>query len=63
MKHLIAIIFAIMPVFAFAAGGNIHLDDMKVDLEDTASLQRGAQVFTNHCMGCHSTKFARAITE
>lgn len=60
MKKLIAIIFAIMPAFAFAAGGsNIPLDDMKVDLEDKASLQRGAQVFANYCMGCHSTKFAR----
>lgn len=60
MKQLIAILFAIMPAFALAAGGpSIPLDDMKVDLEDKASLQRGAQVFTNYCMGCHSTKFAR----
>jgi ubiquinol-cytochrome c reductase cytochrome c1 subunit len=59
MKKLIAIVFAVMPVFAFAAGGGVHLDDMKVDLEDKASLQRGAQVFANYCMGCHSTKFAR----
>ncbi|QIZ83474.1 cytochrome c1 [Bermanella marisrubri] len=60
MKQLIAIIFAILPAFAFAAGGgNVKLDDMPVDLEDKASLQRGAQLFTNYCMGCHSTKFAR----
>jgi len=59
MKKLIAILFAIMPAFAFAAGGSVHLDDMKVDLEDKASLQRGAQLFTNYCMGCHSTKYAR----
>jgi len=59
MKQLIAIIFAILPAFTFAAGGNVHLDDMPVDLEDKASLQRGAQLFTNYCMGCHSTKFAR----
>lgn len=59
MKKLIAIIFAIMPAFAFAAGGGVHLDDMKVDLEDQPSLQRGAKYFANYCMGCHSTKFAR----
>ncbi|MFT6153961.1 MAG: ubiquinol-cytochrome c reductase cytochrome c1 subunit [Bermanella sp.] len=59
MKYLIAIIFAIMPVFAFAAGPSVPLDDMKVDLHDQASLQRGAKNFANHCMGCHSTKFAR----
>ena len=59
MKSLIAVIFALLPSFAFAAGGNVHLDDMKVDLEDSASLQRGAKYFANYCMGCHSTKFAR----
>lgn len=60
MKQLIAILFAIMPAFALAAGGpSVPLDKMKVDLEDQASLQRGAQVFTNYCMGCHSSKFAR----
>jgi ubiquinol-cytochrome c reductase cytochrome c1 subunit len=59
MRNLIAIIFAIMPVFAFAAGGNVHLDKMNVDLQDEASLQRGAKNFANLCMGCHSTKFAR----
>jgi len=59
MKKLIAIMFAIMPAFAFAAGGGVPLDDMKVDLEDSASMQRGAKYFANYCMGCHSTKFAR----
>jgi ubiquinol-cytochrome c reductase cytochrome c1 subunit len=59
MKSLIAVIFAFLPGFVLAAGGNVHLDDMKVDLEDSASLQRGAKYFTNYCMGCHSTKFAR----
>jgi ubiquinol-cytochrome c reductase cytochrome c1 subunit len=59
MKILIAIIFAIMPAFVFAAGASVPLDNMKVDLTDTASLQRGAKNFANHCMGCHSTKFAR----
>lgn len=59
MKLLIAVVFAILPAFTFASGGDVHLDKMKVDLEDGASLQRGAQLFTNYCMGCHSTKFAR----
>lgn len=53
MKLLIAVVFAILPAFTFASGGDVHLDKMKVDLEDSASLQRGAQLFTNYCMGCH----------
>lgn len=29
------------------------------DLEDTASLQRGAQLYMNYCSGCHSLKYMR----
>lgn len=59
MKTLIALVFALLPALSLAAGGGVHLDEMKVDLEDNASLQRGAKYFANYCMGCHSTKFAR----
>jgi ubiquinol-cytochrome c reductase cytochrome c1 subunit len=30
-----------------------------VDLDDTASLQRGAQLYMNNCVGCHSLKYMR----
>lgn len=30
-----------------------------VDLHDTASLQRGARLFVNYCMGCHSLRYLR----
>jgi len=60
MKKLIVVLFALLPTLAFAAGGSsVPLDDAKVDLDDKASLQRGAQAFVNNCMGCHSAKFAR----
>ena len=29
------------------------------NLRDTASLQRGAHIFFNYCVGCHSLKYAR----
>ena len=29
------------------------------DLDDTASLQRGAQLYMNYCSGCHSLKYVR----
>ena len=29
------------------------------DITDTASLQRGAQLFMNYCSGCHSLKYLR----
>jgi ubiquinol-cytochrome c reductase cytochrome c1 subunit len=30
------------------------LDRAPIDLHDKASLQRGAQIFVNHCLNCHS---------
>jgi len=59
MKKLIAVVFALLPALTLAAGAKVHLDDAMVDLDDQASLQRGAKYFANYCMGCHSTKFAR----
>ena len=61
MKRII-ILFAVLVGFAAqlqAAGGGVHLYDAKVDLDDTPSLQQGARVFINYCMGCHSAKYMR----
>ncbi len=34
-------------------------DTTEVDPYDLSSLQRGAQIYMNYCLGCHSLKFAR----
>tara|TARA_B100001175_G_scaffold6175_1_gene4778 strand:- start:2917 stop:3759 length:843 start_codon:yes stop_codon:yes gene_type:complete len=34
-------------------------DSAEVDPYDVPSLQRGAQIYMNYCLGCHSLKFAR----
>lgn len=45
---------------AVAAGGHgPELEKAHVDITDKASLQRGARVFVNYCMGCHSLNFMR----
>ena len=59
MKKVFALIAAFIPAVAMAAGGNVHLEEHRTDLHDTASLQRGAQTFANYCMGCHSMGHAR----
>jgi len=59
MKKIFALIAAFVPAVALASGGDVHLDEHRTDLHDTASLQRGAQTFTNYCMGCHSMEHAR----
>ena len=38
-------------------GGN--LQQAGTDLDDQASLQRGAQLYMNYCSGCHSLKYVR----
>ena len=53
-----------LPLKAVAAGGGAcgdleQCDAFTPNVEDTASLQRGAQVFMNYCLGCHSAKYSR----
>ncbi len=44
---------------AIAAGGGVPLESANVDIQNTASLQRGAKLFANYCMGCHSLNYMR----
>jgi len=43
---------------AVAAGG-AHLEHSGANINDTASLQRGAKWYVNYCFGCHSLSFMR----
>lgn len=58
-KQLIALVFALLPVTAMAAGGNVQLEDFDADLSDKTSLQNGMKIFVENCMGCHSAKYQR----
>lgn len=42
-----------------AAGALVPLDDPEIDLRDKESLQRGAQIFMNYCLGCHQMQYQR----
>ena len=50
---------AAVPAATFAAGGHVKLDRAPIDNHDTASLQRGAKLFVNYCMGCHGAEYMR----
>ena len=55
-------LLAVIPLNATASGGacgEIPCDHFHKDLEDKASLQRGAKLFVNYCMGCHSANYSR----
>ncbi len=56
MKRLKNFLFllAAAPVLAFASGATVHLDKAPVNLADQESLQRGARMFVNYCLNCHS---------
>lgn len=59
MKKIIAIIALALPMAAFAAGTSVHLDDAKVNLGNEKALQRGAKLYMNYCIGCHSMQYQR----
>ncbi len=44
---------------AFAASGGVELRKAYINIEDKASLQRGAKLFTDYCLSCHSARFVR----
>ena len=62
-KKIIAIsLFIIFTTSSYASGGDLHLDKAPIDRNDIASLQRGAQIFVNKCLGCHSAQYLRYKT-
>jgi ubiquinol-cytochrome c reductase cytochrome c1 subunit len=58
MKKLLAIFLLAIPAIAFAQHG-AQLERAPIDLHDKASLQRGAAIFVNHCLNCHSASAMR----
>lgn len=57
---VVAAVLTLIPCLAFSGGGE-HQDlvSAKINLQDRESLQRGAQLYVNHCLGCHSLKYLR----
>lgn len=56
---LAALTLLIAPL-AQAAGGGYQLDRFPTEkLKNLPSLQRGAQLFVNYCLGCHSAEYMR----
>jgi len=59
-KQLFVLLLALAPAWVFAAGGHgIHLDKANIDPTNTQSLQRGARLFVNYCLSCHSASLMR----
>jgi len=57
-RRLCLLLLALAPASLPAAGGG-ELLQAHSSLADDASLQRGAHLFSNYCMGCHSARYMR----
>lgn len=60
----IVILLIVLPLKAVGAEsahdcGAIDCDHFEADLSDKASLQHGAKLFVNYCMGCHAAQYSR----
>lgn len=59
MKFLV-VALCLLPMFARAEGeAGIPLTPAVVNITDKPSLQRGARLFANYCLSCHSLKYMR----
>lgn len=58
IKKIIAILL-LVPGLALAAGGDVKLDRAPIDANNVESLQRGAALFVNYCLNCHSANYMR----
>ncbi|MEM1410935.1 MAG: cytochrome c1 [Pseudomonadota bacterium] len=56
---LVAAAMLLASFAAQAAGRAGDFPPSEVNINDLASLQRGAKLFVNYCAGCHSTEFMR----
>jgi len=56
---ILILLLTFLPLKAVGSTAEVHLDDMQPNLQDKASLQAGAGLYMNYCMGCHSLQYSR----
>ncbi len=59
LKKLLSILLLLLPGSVWAAVSGVPLDRAPINPSNNASLQRGAALFVNYCMGCHSAEHQR----
>jgi ubiquinol-cytochrome c reductase cytochrome c1 subunit len=59
-KYLVIVLLSLLPAWALAVGGHgVALDKANIDPTNKQSLQRGARIFVNYCLSCHSASLMR----
>lgn len=61
MGGIRTLLFALLaaPALALALEEGVRLDRAPIDEHDLTSLQRGATIYVNYCLGCHSAGYMR----
>ncbi len=62
MRKLITLLFSFVCLSLSTASANTNTADIgkvTIDMKNKASLQQGAQLFMDYCLGCHSVEFQR----
>lgn len=59
LKALLVAAAMVLPVAQVSASGAAVTEKVNIDLGNQAGLQRGAQIFTNYCLSCHSASNMR----
>jgi ubiquinol-cytochrome c reductase cytochrome c1 subunit len=58
MKKILAFLL-LVPALGWASGAAVPLEHAPINLYDKISLQRGAAIFVNQCLNCHSAGVMR----
>ncbi|MFA5370920.1 MAG: cytochrome c1 [Sideroxydans sp.] len=58
-KICMLVLLAVLPALAIASSTGVQLDKAPLNLQDQASLQRGAKLFTTRCLACHAAAYMR----
>ncbi|MBI5461141.1 MAG: cytochrome c1 [Gammaproteobacteria bacterium] len=58
-KIILSFLLVLLPGITLASTEGAHLDRADVDLHNQQSLQRGAKLFVNYCLSCHSAQHQR----
>ena len=61
IRILLIIAVMVSPAHIYAASQTMPLKSVLIDLNNKASLQRGAQIYMNNCLGCHTLKYQRYV--
>ncbi len=58
-KNFLSGLLLVLAASSVHAAGGDHLEPAGVNIKDIAALQRGAKVFVNYCLSCHSANYMR----